>query len=123
MLSLEFPIGNDLALMAPARGPIHFVSYGLFKSAPTFHATLSHRATVAPTAVMPSTSPSWRPAAPGDQTETGTYSREWSVEASVGSFPWSAVRISKSSDFNWSRSRPSVLSNSSRHLANPTASL
>src|SRR5207302_10305800 len=60
-------------------------------------ATPKYSATVAPMSAKLLRSPSVTGRTRGPSARIGTASREWSVEGVVGSFPWSAVRMIRSS--------------------------
>src|SRR5205807_1558666 len=72
----------------PARNDVPAASGG---------ATPKYSATVAPMSANVLRSPSAAGRTRGPDARIGTASREWSVEGVVGSFPWSAVRMIRSS--------------------------
>src|SRR2546429_2669155 len=82
-------------------------------------------AIVCPISASVSRTPRFTPAPPaGEYAKIGTYSREWSVVAQrgSGSHPWSAVIISMSERLSSGKNSPSMQSNSSSDLANPSTS-
>src|SRR5207253_8749918 len=68
-------------------------------------ATPKYSATVAPRSAKVLRSPSAAGRTRGPSARLGTASREWSVDGVVGSFPWSAVRMIRSSPLMRASSR------------------